>query len=121
MSFWPRAASHRLVVPPGTSAHRRPSDRLVVTPAEAHQGSVVVSKVPLRTCSTSSAPAGAAGSAVSAVASRPVRDSSAVLRLFTSGLLWWEDTAATRWERSHPYRDIVVADVTLRQQAGRDW
>src|SRR5690606_13381192 len=63
-----------------------------------------------------SAPAEAAGSVVRAVASRPVRDSRAVLRLFTSGLL-----RGGLCKRSHlRTRTRVVAGVTVRQRLGQD-
>lgn len=55
MSFWPTAASQRLAVPPGASAHSRPSVTAAVTLLLAHQDSVPLSKVPFLTCSVSSA------------------------------------------------------------------
>src|SRR4051794_29076767 len=84
MSFWPTAASQRLVVPPGTSAQRPPPERPAVTLVVVHQGAVTVSKVPFLTCSTSSAPAGPAGSAVRAAVRRAITESRVVLRRFTS-------------------------------------
>lgn len=86
MASWPTAESQRLTVPPGTSAHNRPSAIPAVT-LLVHQGSAVVPNPPFLTCSASSAPACCAGSAVSAAPSRAARDSRVVLRRFTSRLL----------------------------------
>ncbi len=121
MSFWPTVASQRLVVPPGTSAQSCPSDSPAVTLLVVHQGSVVVSKVPFLSCSTSSAPACPAGSAVSPAASRAVRDSRVVLRRFTSGLLGGRYGFTLPWERSQMRtQDMLVGGVTWRQRSGRD-